>query len=108
MKKVVLLFFCITCLAQTNFTPSELEQAKLGKLKAQEDSLNAQMQTIDSQMQVLSAKKFFLQQQEQQKKSELLGYANEIIKTHKWEATYNSELGENGQFLPKDKEKESK
>jgi len=87
--------------------PTELENTKLAKLKAQDDNLNSNIQNIDSQMQILVAKKYIIQQAEQQKKSELLGLAEQIKREHDWNSSvnYDPNVGESGSFVKTTDEK---
>ena len=102
MKKLtvisITLLLLSVALAQQNLTPSELEQAKLAKLKAQRESLTYQRQLLESNYRILD-------QLEKQKESEYEAYAQQVIKEHKWEADFNpSGPGEYGQFVERKKD----
>jgi hypothetical protein len=106
MKKVFIAFLFITtcCIAQNQtFVPTELEQAQLAKLKAQNEALQQQLQQIDTQIQALTILKQLTTEHQQQKNSEFLGKANSIKEAHKdWgdssKISYNSSQGESGMF----------
>src|SRR6266540_843696 len=86
MKKIylILLSLCILTQAQTqNLTPTELESARLAKLKSQSESYVQQLQSIETQMQALNILKQLTQEHQQQKYSEFLGEASKIKEAHK-------------------------
>ena len=109
-----LLFLGMSCLVypqQQELKPSELEQAKLAKLKAQNDTYIQQLAQIETQMQALNILKQLTQTQQQQKYSEFLGLANKIKEDHKeWgdskSITYTPQQGEYGVFTKKEEQKE--
>ncbi len=110
MKKVLCIIVLVTwfnVVAQTNnqktLQPSELEQAKLAKLKAQNDSMMIQLQQIDTQMQALNILKQMTTMQQQQKYSEYLGESKKVIASHtEWgdmaKVNFNPTQGESGSF----------
>lgn len=114
-KKCTLIFTVLTLLIciypvmgqdQINVTPTELEQAKLGKLKAQNESFNIQLQQINTQIQALTILKQLTTEHQQSKYSELLGYADSVKKAHAdWgdsaKIQYDPSNGEYGNFTKK-------
>ncbi len=110
MKKVLCVIFLVTCCfavaqnpSQKTLQPSELEQARLAKFKAQNDALMIQLQQIDTQMQALNILKQMTTIQQQQKYSEYLGESKKVIASHsEWGDTakvnFNPTQGESGTF----------
>lgn len=86
--------------------PTELETAKLAKLRSDLATLNAQLQLVKTNKQLADAQEMILQQQGQQKLSELLGQAESVKQAHAkdktWDSadkiTFNPQSGEAGQF----------
>jgi len=69
--------------AQTKtLTPSELEKAKLGKLKTEFDTFRVQLQSLESQKQAIELATQLTKEHQQQKFSEYLGYAETIKQAH--------------------------
>lgn len=80
--------------------PTELESAKLGKIKAQRQALQATIQMMEAQIAMLQGRIQISQQLQAQKNSELLSLAEQVKKDHKWQdVDYNAEQGEDGTFI---------
>lgn len=114
MKRILLLILVTGCLAQKLqqvpqiLKPTELEQAKLGKLKAENTNFQTQLQQIDTQIQALTILKQLTTEHQQQKYSEYLGEANKVKESHKeWgesnTVTFNPQQGEYGTFVKESK-----
>ena len=86
MKKIslVILFLVITCYAQQpqHLIPTDLEQARLGKLKAQVETFQTQLQQIDTQIQALNVLKQLTIEHSQSKVSELQSLSEQVKKAH--------------------------
>lgn len=120
MRKVCFVIFIISisltyiCQCQTKVVqPTELEQAKLAKLKAQNDTLQEQLRQIDVQIQALTILKQLTTEHQQSKLSEWLNYSEDVKMSHKeWgdkkNITYNQQQGESGSFTVDTKETTTK
>jgi hypothetical protein len=110
VRFVFLLLLVSITQAQTSITPTEQEQAKLGKLKAQNETIVQQLAQIDTQIQALNILKQLTSEHQQQKYSEYLGYANTIKTNHKeWgdtnKITFSPQQGEYGTFTKTEEKK---
>lgn len=95
LKVIIILIFCSVSFAQTSqkvLTPTGEESAKLGKL-------NAQILAYQTKLELLKTQFAIFQQVLGQKQSEQGALAQQVIKDHKWTASYNSQLGEDGTFV---------
>ena len=109
---ILCIFFGVLAVGQTptTLTPTELEQAKLAKLKAQSEQLQTSLQQIDTQIQALTLLKQMTSERQQQKYSQYLGLAEEIKKHHdEWgdssKIDFNPVAGESGAFQKKEQPK---
>ena len=120
MKKVLLALivgYSTITLAQNVVAPTDLESKELAVLKAQNETLMAQLQNIDTQIQALNILKQLTTEHQQQKFTQFLGKAEEIKKLHTedWgkpdKTNFNPTLGESGTFtvpVPEPKKDEKK
>lgn len=111
MYKVLLfVMFCVTLTySQTAIQPTELEQAKLSKLKAQYETFQVQLSQIDTQIQALNILKQLTQEHQRAKNAEFIGLSEDVKKAHKdWgdisKVNFDPTKGDGGTFtkLPED------
>lgn len=99
---VLILLFCSVSFAQSSpkiLTPTGEESAKLGKI-------NAQILAYQTKLELLKTQFNIVQQALAQKQSEQGGLAQQVIKDHKWTASYNAQVGEDGIFTDNEVKKE--
>lgn len=82
------------------YAPTEQENDKLAKLKAQNQELIGELREIDIQVQALNMLKQMTTAKQQSKYSELLAYSEAVKKNHGWskDVSYDPQQGENGRF----------
>lgn len=89
-------------IGQEVLIPTELEQTKLAKFKAQDEKYQQQLKVVEVEINNLQLTHQIIDQQEKQKHSEYLGYSEDVKRSHNkdWgdSVIFNPDKGEGGLF----------